>query len=73
MRLLPLSALSELDGKPAVFVLDAASHVVRERSVNVDGVANDGARIADGLRPGDNVVIAGVQFLRDGMQVRVQQ
>ena len=68
---IPLSALSELDGKSAVFVLDTASQVVRERPVSVDGVANNGARIADGLRPGDTVVTAGVQFLRDGMKVRV--
>jgi RND family efflux transporter MFP subunit len=67
----PLSALTGLDGKPAVFVVDPASHVVRERSVNVDGVASDGARIIDGLMAGDAVVIAGVQFLRDGMEVRV--
>jgi RND family efflux transporter MFP subunit len=68
---IPLSALSELDGKSAVFVLDTASQVVRERPVSVDGVANNGARIADGLSPGDTVVTAGVQFLRDGMKVRV--
>ena len=67
----PLSALTGLDGKPAVFVVDPANHVVRERSVNVDGVASDGARIIDGLMAGDAVVIAGVQFLRDGMEVRV--
>jgi RND family efflux transporter MFP subunit len=67
----PLSALTGLDGKPVVFVVDPASHVVRERPVNVDGVATDGARIADGLRAGDAVVIAGVQFLHDGMEVRV--
>jgi membrane fusion protein, multidrug efflux system len=67
----PLSALIGLEGKPAVFVVDPASHTVRERPVSVDGVASDGARIVDGLMAGDAVVIAGVQFLRDGMEVRV--
>jgi membrane fusion protein, multidrug efflux system len=67
----PLSSLTGLDGKPAVFVVDPASNVVRERPVNVNGVASDGARIVDGLTAGDAVVIAGVQFLRDGMEVRV--
>ena len=36
------------------------------------GIAEDGARIAAGLQAGDIVVTAGVQFLRDGMRVRLQ-
>jgi hypothetical protein len=39
--------------------------------VTVAGLADDGARIATGLNPGDLVVIAGVQFLRDAMRVRL--
>ena len=68
---IPLSALSEIDGNPVVFVVDRASNIVRRRPVSVDGVAGDGARIADGLRAGDMVVTAGAQFLHEGMPVRV--
>ena len=40
-------------------------------AVDVGGVAEDGVQIARGLQAGDMVVTAGVQFLRDGMRVRL--
>jgi membrane fusion protein, multidrug efflux system len=47
------------------------SKVVRKTAVTVSGVAGDGAQIAGGLQVGDMVVTAGVQFLRDGMRIRL--
>ncbi len=67
----PLTALTESDGGPVVFVVDAASKVVRRTAVTVGGIVEDGVRIAGGLQAGDMVVTAGVQFLRDGMRVRL--
>ena len=67
----PLTALTEGDGGPVAFVVDQASKVVRRTAVTVAGIAEDGARIAGGLQAGDMVVTAGVQFLRDGMRVRL--
>jgi RND family efflux transporter MFP subunit len=67
----PLTALSESDGRTVAFVVDAQNSLVHKTAVVVDGVAEDGARIADGLKIGDVVVSAGVQFLRDGMRVRI--
>jgi RND family efflux transporter MFP subunit len=67
----PLTALTESDGSSVVFVVDPASKAVRKIEVTVAGLADDGARIAKGLHPGDLVVLAGVQFLRDGMHVRL--
>lgn len=67
----PLTALAESDGGPVVFVVDLANKVVRKTAVSVGGVSDDGVRIAGGLNAGDMVVTAGVQFLRDGMRVRV--
>ena len=67
----PLTALTESDGGTVVFVVDAASKVVRKTAVTVGGVAEDGVQIAGGLQAGDMVVTAGVQFLRDGMRVRL--
>ena len=67
----PLTALTEGDGGPVAFVVDQASKVVRRTAVTVAGIAEDGARIAAGLQAGDMVVTAGVQFLRDGMRVRL--
>jgi hypothetical protein len=39
--------------------------------VALSGAADDGVRVAAGLSAGDMVVTAGVQFLRDGMRVRL--
>jgi membrane fusion protein, multidrug efflux system len=66
----PLAALTESDGSSVVFVVDPTAKAVRKTPVTLGGTADDGVRIATGLRAGDLVVIAGVQFLRDGMRVR---
>ncbi len=67
----PIAALTESDGGPVVFLVDPATETVRKTKVTVDGTTEDGVRIVSGLRAGDLVVTAGVQFLRDGMAVRV--
>jgi membrane fusion protein, multidrug efflux system len=67
----PLTALSESDSGPVVFVVDAAMKAVRKTAVTVAGIADGGVRIANGLQAGDMVVTAGAQFLRDGMRVRL--
>ena len=67
----PLTALTESDGRTVAFVVDVVSKVVRKTAVTVGGVAEDGAQIAGGLQVGDMVVTAGVQFLRDGMRIRL--
>jgi RND family efflux transporter MFP subunit len=67
----PLTALTESEGGPEVFVVDPTNEAVRKTPVSVGGIAEDGARITDGLHAGQVVVTAGVQFLRDGMRVRL--
>jgi RND family efflux transporter MFP subunit len=67
----PITALTESDGGTVAFVVDALSKVVRKTAVTVAGVGEEGAHIARGLQAGDMVVTAGVQFLRDGMRVRL--
>jgi membrane fusion protein, multidrug efflux system len=69
--LVPLTALAETASNPAVFVVDQQQKVVRRTIVVLAGASEDGVRIASGLRAGDMVVTAGVQFLRDGMRVRL--
>jgi RND family efflux transporter MFP subunit len=65
----PLTAVTEIDGGPVVFVVDKASNVVRKTPVTLGVVTDAGVAIAGGLEAGDMVVSAGVQFLRDGMRV----
>jgi RND family efflux transporter MFP subunit len=68
---LPVAALTEGEGNPAVFVVDPKHQTVRKTPVSVGGPAENGVRIASGLNAGDVVVTGGVQFLRDGMPVRL--
>jgi RND family efflux transporter MFP subunit len=68
---IPLTALTEGERGPAVFVVDTANKCVRRTPVSVGAVSGDGVSITAGLQEGDAVVTAGVQFLRDGMRVRV--
>ena len=44
---------------------------MRKTAVGVGDIADVGVSIASGLQAGDMVVTAGVQFLRDGMRVRL--
>jgi membrane fusion protein, multidrug efflux system len=67
----PVAALTESDGSPVVFVVEPASKTVRKTPVTAAGMAEDGVRITSGLNPGDLVVVAGAQFLRDRMRVRL--
>ena len=67
----PLMALTEEGGTPIAFVVDTASKAVRQTAVTIAGIAEGGVRIASGLQPGDLIVTAGVQFLQDGMRIRL--
>jgi multidrug efflux system membrane fusion protein len=67
----PLAALTGKGRDMAVFVVDAASATVSRRPVAVSGIEDGAARIASGLRPGEIIVAAGVQFLSDGQKVRL--
>lgn len=67
----PLAALTEVDGTAVVFVVDTDKKTVRRTPVTVAATVEEGVRIAGGLNDGDLVVTAGVQFLRDGMRVRL--
>jgi len=68
---MPLTALAESDDGPVAYVVDQANKVVRKTAVTVAGIAESGVRIAGGLQAGDMVVTTGVQFLRDGMRIRL--
>src|SRR5262249_7427613 len=67
----PLTALTEEGGPPIAFLVDTASKAVRKTAGTIAGIANGGVRIASGLQPGDLIVTAGVQFLQDGMRIRI--
>ena len=68
---LPLSALFEQDGTPAVWVVDERSSSVALRPVTVARYETDVVVIADGLAKGDVVVTAGANTLRKGQKVLI--
>jgi RND family efflux transporter MFP subunit len=68
---LPATALTTVDGEPAVFVVDPDTGIVALRQVGVGRFDIARALITDGLQDGDIVVTAGVQALRPGQTVRI--
>ncbi len=67
---LPLSAILERGGKSQVWVLDPAAMTVRAQPVQIGGADGNTVVIAGGLKPGQEVVTAGVHVLTDGQKVR---
>lgn len=72
----PLSALYSKDGKTNVWLVDAAASdpklgTVRLVSVKTAGFLDDSVRIAEGLKSGDKVVVAGANLLVVGQKVKL--
>lgn len=72
VAVLPGSALFDKDGKPAVWIYDAATTSVVLRLVSVSRYEADRVVISEGLSKGDIVVTAGVNRLREKQVVRLQ-
>lgn len=67
----PMSALAEAGGKPALWVFDARTGKIGKRSVTVLGYGAQQAEIAAiDLQPEQWIVQAGVHLLREGEAVR---
>jgi len=67
----PASALTESDGRPAVWVVDARNESVSLRNVGVLRYDAADVVISQGLETGEVVVTAGVQTLHPGQKVRL--
>jgi membrane fusion protein (multidrug efflux system) len=66
--LVPQRAVSELQGRYQVAVVDA-DNVVRLRTVKVGERSDSMWVVTEGLKPGDRVVSEGLQKVKDGMTV----
>ncbi len=71
--IVPLTAFTEENGKTIAYVADRDRQTVARREVRLDGITEDGVKVRSGLQPGEIVVTGGVQFLRDGMRVRLSK
>ncbi len=54
-----------------VYVFDPQTDTVKKREVMMAGIRENKLLVIDGLEPGERIAIAGVSFLRDGMQVKL--
>lgn len=70
---LPLTALTQQQGRSAVWLLDPASMTVRLQPVEVGGADGNTVMVAGGLSPGQMVVTAGVHVLTPGQKVKHYQ
>ena len=67
---LPSTAIFQKDGKPAVWVVTAAS-TVELRPVTVERYDTERVYVAEGIRTGERVVTAGVHRLAPGEKVKL--
>ena len=70
---LPLSALQHIDGKTRIWLLDTQSRTVQPREVTVLSRDADSALLNGGVQPGERVVIAGVNSLKPGQTVKLDE
>ena len=70
---LPLSAVTQQQGRTSVWLLDRASMTVRAQPVVVGGADGNSVVIAAGLSQGQMVVSAGVHVLTPGQKVRLYE
>lgn len=67
---LPLAAVVESQGRSMVWLFDRTSMTVRQQPVTVAGADGNQVLIAQGLKPGDEVVTAGTHVLTPGQKVK---
>jgi multidrug efflux system membrane fusion protein len=66
------AVFSDPEGGANVWVVDGSDLTVHRRSVRAGPVTGkDGIIILEGLAPGERIATAGVQFLREGQEVRL--
>jgi membrane fusion protein, multidrug efflux system len=68
---LPGTALTQRDGKPAVWIVDQTSQTVNLRIIEITRHTADSVIIAQGLEDGEIVVTAGVQALHPDQKVKL--
>ena len=70
---LPLTALQEVDGKARIWVIDTQSKTVSPRDVSVISRTDSSVVLAGGVQNGERVVSAGVNSLKPGQSVKLDE
>ena len=68
----PASAVikRDQDGKTIIWTYNPDTGLVKSQEVTIGKVTTNGIEVLDGISVGDKVVVAGVQYLQDDMQVK---
>jgi RND family efflux transporter MFP subunit len=70
----PLTALNRISGQYFAFLAEAGeggATVARQRAVQVGPIVGNDYVITSGLKPGERLIVSGVQKIRDGAPVQV--
>lgn len=69
--LVPVLAVSRLNGQPFVFVAEGGDGqlVAHQKPVHLGVTVGNNYVVLDGLKPGDKLIVSGMQILADGMPV----
>ncbi|ETF09968.1 MULTISPECIES: efflux RND transporter periplasmic adaptor subunit [Pseudomonas] len=70
---LPLTALQEIDGKTRIWVIDTQNKTVNPRDVSVVSRGDNSVVLAGGVQNGERVVSAGVNSLKPGQSVKLDE
>ena len=70
---LPATALQEVDGKSRIWVIDTQSKTVNPRDVSVISRTDSTVVLAGGVKNGEQVVSAGVNSLKPGQSVKLDE
>ena len=70
----PVTAISRVAGQTFAFVAmnEGGKTVARQRAVKLGDVIGNDYVVLDGIKPGDQVIVSGVQMLADGVPVAPQ-
>ncbi|MBC3779028.1 efflux RND transporter periplasmic adaptor subunit [Pseudomonas sp. SWRI99] len=70
---LPATALQEVEGKPRIWVIDTQSKTVSPRDVTIISRTDSSVVLAGGVKDGERVVSAGVNSLKPGQSVKLDE
>ncbi len=68
---IPVTAVSRRTGQSFAFIaeMDGKNTVARQRALRLGDIVDNDYVVLDGIKPGEKVIITGVQMLADGMPV----
>ncbi len=59
------------DGRRFVWVVDPATTTVARREIQIGALTSEGLEVLEGLKPGEHIVIRGVNRIEEGKRVRL--